>query len=84
LSRHHGPEIASVLSLEAFYRNFNNRREAAAYFNIPGVLGNQWASQVDIIQGTGPALCASGEFALIVGTFVGTHERRETDLMKYQ
>ena len=24
-----GPEIASVLSLEAFYRNFNNRREVS-------------------------------------------------------
>src|SRR4029077_14459452 len=26
-----GPEIASVLSLEAFYRNFSNRREVAGY-----------------------------------------------------
>lgn len=29
-----GPEIASVLSLEAFYRNFNNRREVAAYSGL--------------------------------------------------
>jgi transposase len=26
-----GPEFASVLSLEAFYRSFANRREVAAY-----------------------------------------------------
>ena len=36
-----GPEIASVLSLEAFYRNFNNRREVAAY---SGLVPSPWKS----------------------------------------
>jgi transposase len=30
-----GPEFASVLALEAFYRKFGNRREIAAYSGLP-------------------------------------------------
>lgn len=36
-----GPETASVLSLEAFYRNFANRRELAAY---SGLAPSPWKS----------------------------------------
>jgi transposase len=36
-----GPEIASVLSLEAFYRSFANRREVAAY---SGLAPSPWKS----------------------------------------
>lgn len=36
-----GPEIASVLSLEAFYRSFANRREVAAY---SGLTPSPWRS----------------------------------------
>jgi transposase len=36
-----GPEFASVLSLEAFYRNFANRREVAAY---AGLVPSPWKS----------------------------------------
>lgn len=43
-----GPEIASVLSLEAFYRNFNNRREVAAY---SGLVPSPWKSGgIDVEQ----------------------------------
>lgn len=44
-----GLEIASVLSLEAFYRNFNNRREVAAY---SGLASSPWKSDgIDVEQG---------------------------------
>ena len=36
-----GPELASVLSLEAFYRSFGNRREVAAY---AGLAPSPWRS----------------------------------------
>ncbi len=43
------PEIASVLSLEAFDRNFNNRREVAAY---SGLAPSPWKSGgIDIEAG---------------------------------
>ncbi len=43
-----GPEIASVLSLEAFYRDFNNRREVAAY---SGLAPSPWKSGgIDVEQ----------------------------------
>ena len=48
-----GPEIASVLSLEAFYRNFNNRREVAAY---SGLTPSPWKSGgIDVEQGISKA-----------------------------
>jgi len=48
-----GPEIASVLSLEAFYRTFNNRREVAAY---SGLAPNPWKSGgIDVEQGISKA-----------------------------
>jgi transposase len=48
-----GPEIASVLSLEAFYRNFNNRREVAAY---SGLAPSPWKSGgIDVEQGISKA-----------------------------
>ena len=48
-----GPEIASVLSLEAFYRNFANRREVAAY---SGLAPSPWKSGgTDIEQGISKA-----------------------------
>jgi transposase len=43
-----GPEFASVLSLEAFYRNFGNRREVAAYAGLapsPWISGSIQAEQ---------------------------------------
>jgi transposase len=44
-----GPEIASVLSLEAFYRSFGNRREVAAY---AGLAPSPWRSGgIDVEQG---------------------------------
>jgi transposase len=44
-----GSEFASVLSLEAFYRNFNNRREVAAY---SGLAPSPWKSGgIDVEQG---------------------------------
>ena len=48
-----GPEIASVLSLEAFYRTFNNRREVAAY---SGLAPSPWKSGgIDVEQGISKA-----------------------------
>jgi transposase len=48
-----GPEFASVLSLEAFYRNFNNRREVAAY---SGLTPSPWKSgRIDVEQGISKA-----------------------------
>jgi transposase len=48
-----GPEIASVLSLEAFYRNFGNRREVAAY---SGLAPSPWKSGgIDVEQGISKA-----------------------------
>ena len=48
-----GPEIASVLSLEAFYRDFNNRREVAAY---SGLAPSPWKSGgIDVEQGISKA-----------------------------
>jgi transposase len=44
-----GPEIASVLSWEAFYRSFNSRREVAAY---SGLIPSPWKSGgIDVDQG---------------------------------
>jgi transposase len=48
-----GPEIASALSLEAFYRDFNNRREVAAY---SGLAPSPWKSGgIDVEQGISKA-----------------------------
>ncbi|HKE42410.1 MAG TPA: IS110 family transposase [Casimicrobiaceae bacterium] len=48
-----GPEIASVLTLEAFYRNFSNRREVAAY---SGLAPSPWKSGgIDVEQGISKA-----------------------------
>lgn len=48
-----GPEIASVLSLEAFYRTFGNRREVAAY---SGLAPSPWKSGgIDVEQGISKA-----------------------------
>jgi transposase len=48
-----GPEFASVLSLEAFYRNFANRREVAAY---AGLAPSPWKSGgIDVEQGISKA-----------------------------
>jgi len=48
-----GPEIASVLSLEAFYRNFSNRREVAGY---SGLAPSPWKSGgIDVEQGISKA-----------------------------
>ena len=48
-----GPEFASVLSLEAFYRNFANRREVAAY---AGLAPSPWKSgSIDVEQGISKA-----------------------------
>ena len=48
-----GPEIASVLSLEALYRNFANRREVAAY---AGLAPSPWKSgSIDVEQGISKA-----------------------------
>jgi transposase len=48
-----GPEFASVLSLEAFYRDFRNRRELAAY---SGLTPSPWKSGgIDVEQGISKA-----------------------------
>jgi len=48
-----GPEFASVLSSEAFYRNFGNRREVAGY---AGLAPSPWRSGgIDIEQGISKA-----------------------------
>jgi transposase len=48
-----GPEIASVLSLEAFYRRFANRREVASY---SGLVPSPWKSGgIDVEQGISKA-----------------------------
>ena len=48
-----GPEIASVLSLEAFYRDFANRREVAAY---SGLTPSPWKSGgINVEQGISKA-----------------------------
>jgi transposase len=48
-----GPEFASVLSLEAFYRSFANRREVAAY---AGLVPSPWKSGgIDVDQGISKA-----------------------------
>lgn len=48
-----GPEIASVLSLEAFYRSFGNRREVAAY---AGLAPSPWKSgDISVEQGISKA-----------------------------
>jgi len=48
-----GPEFASVLSLEGFYRNFANRREVAGY---AGLAPSPWKSGgIDVEQGISKA-----------------------------
>jgi transposase len=48
-----GPEFASVLALEAFYRKFSNRREIAAY---SGLAPSPWKSGgIDVEQGISKA-----------------------------
>src|SRR5215469_775320 len=48
-----GPEFASVLSSEAFYRNFGNRREVAGY---AGLAPSPWRSGgIDLEQGISKA-----------------------------
>src|SRR5260370_501880 len=48
-----GPEFASVLSLEAFYRSFANRREIADY---AGLVPSPWKSgSIDVEQGISKA-----------------------------
>lgn len=48
-----GPEIASVLALEAFYGKFANRREIAGYF---GLVPSPWQSgSIDVEQGISKA-----------------------------
>jgi transposase len=48
-----GPEFASVLALEAFYRKFANRREIAAY---SGLTPSPWQSGgIDVEQGISKA-----------------------------
>lgn len=48
-----GPEFASVLSSEAFYRNFGNRREVAGY---AGLAPSPWRSGgIDVEQGISKA-----------------------------
>lgn len=48
-----GPEFASVLSSEAFYRNFGNRREVAGY---AGLVPSPWKSGgIDVEQGISKA-----------------------------
>jgi len=48
-----GPEFASVLALEAFYRKFGNRREIAAY---SGLTPSPWKSGgIDVEQGISKA-----------------------------
>jgi transposase len=48
-----GPEFASVLALEAFYRKFANRREIAAY---SGLAPSPWKSGgIDVEQGISKA-----------------------------
>jgi transposase len=48
-----GPEFASVLSSEAFYRNFGNRREVAGY---AGLVPSPWKSgRIDVEQGISKA-----------------------------
>jgi transposase len=48
-----GPEFASVLSSEAFYRNFGNRREVAGY---AGLAPSPWKSGgIDLEQGISKA-----------------------------
>jgi transposase len=48
-----GPEFASVLSSEAFYRNFSNRREVAGY---AGLVPSPWKSGgIDVEQGISKA-----------------------------
>jgi transposase len=48
-----GPEFASVLALEAFYRKFGNRREIAAY---SGLAPSPWKSGgIDVEQGISKA-----------------------------
>jgi transposase len=48
-----GPEIAAVLSLEAFYRSFGNRREVASY---AGLVPSPWKSGgIDVEQGVSKA-----------------------------
>jgi transposase len=48
-----GAELASVLSLEAFYRSFGNRREVAAY---AGLVPSPWRSgSIEVEQGISKA-----------------------------
>jgi transposase len=48
-----GPELASVLASEAFYRNFGNRREVAGY---AGLVPSPWKSGgIDVEQGISKA-----------------------------
>jgi transposase len=48
-----GSELASILSLEAFYRNFGNRREVAAY---AGLVPSPWRSGgIEVEQGISKA-----------------------------
>jgi transposase len=58
-----GPEIASVLSLEAFYRRFHNRREVAAH---SGLVLSLWKSGgIDVEQGISKAVNARLRLTMI-------------------
>ena len=76
-----GPEFASVLSLEAFYRSFANRREVAAY---SGLAPSPWKSGgIDVEQGISKAGNARLRKTMIQVAWLWLRHQPESDVSRW-
>jgi len=76
-----GPEFASVLSLEAFYRSFANRREVAAY---SGLAPSPWKSGgIDVEQGISKAGNARLRKTVIQVAWLWLRHQPESDVSRW-
>jgi transposase len=76
-----GPEFASVLALEAFYRNFANRREIAAY---SGLTPSPWKSGgIDVEQGISKAGNARLRKTMIQAAWMWLQHQPGSDLSRW-
>lgn len=76
-----GPQIASVLWLEGFYRHFNNRREVAAY---AGLVPTPWRSgSIDREQGISKAGNRRLRHIMIELAWLWVRHQPESDLSRW-
>jgi transposase len=76
-----GPEFASVISLEAFYRSFANRREVAAY---GGLAPSPWKSGgIDVEQGISKAGNARLRKTMIQVAWLWLRHQPASDLSRW-